>query len=306
MADSILGPSQGETVLEGSTAPVANPKYAKYYEMNKATSEAGTSDGDAGEDSGSQGAGETTAGKPPAPKPEKAKQEDQGHKSGYDRRIGVLTAREKAANEQIRALEARLAALETPVQTKPKLTRDNFLTQEEYDDHRDRELTERVRNDLQKESLEGQKKAQEQNAFKSGWVDSVNKLYTTPEKKAAFSDLVRNSPDNLHKDVHEYIRSTEVGPMMLEAFLLRPDFAEQVKAMPSAKRAATLMRLEEGIIGHLEDQQAGSSQTRTPSRVTAAPTPIGVVGGNASGIPDPDSLPSLDRVRAYKKNRFER
>lgn len=311
MADNIAPESsQTQSTPEQIVAPVSQTpdRYSRYRELNKAPESAGSESGTPVGQTNTTGGvkQETTATPAAAKKTESAPKE---HESGYDRRIRVLTAREKAANERNAALEARLNALEgklTPQQ--PKLTRDNFLTDSEYDAYREKELLGKVTGELQTRESQRQQEEAKQREFKSSWADRVNTIYTDPVRKQAFADLVRESPDNLHSDVHDYVKTSNVGPMMLEAFLMRPDFAEQVSQMPAIKRAATLMRLEDGINEHLATRATTPPAPSRPaaSQVSRAPAPVGPVGVSSAGTVDPNSLPSEDRVRAYKQKRFGR
>jgi hypothetical protein len=158
-----------------------------------------------------------------------------------------------------------------------------------------------------------QEQEQAQQAFRQHWTTMVESNFGSPEDKAEFIQLVQNTPDTLNKGIHEFIQNSDVGPRMLHAMLLRPDYVEALNKMPESVRTARLVQLETAIYTHLqgESETQQTTQPSVPIRQTAAqpqkasraPAPIGSIGNNGSSAPLSDQ-PDIDQVMAYKRKKF--
>ncbi len=241
----------------------------------------------------------------------------------WDRRVRVLTAQKKtqaeAHNRDMANMQRMLQELQDKVEGKgkeqPKAKRENFVSDEEWINHQIKtgteETTSRHMQELQRKQEEEQAHSQALNTFRQNWTTKVDSNFDNADDKAEFIQLVQGTPDNLHKGIHEFLQNSEVGPRMLHAMLLRPDYVEALNNMPDSVRTARLTQLETSIYNHLQNeyakqqqpqQTAPSRQNATP-KVSKAPAPIGSVGNSGSSV-SPNDLPDIDQVMAYKKKKF--
>lgn len=217
-------------------------------------------------------------------------QPGESHK-GFLRRIDVLTSRNKK-------LEERLANLEksnVPTKVEPKLTKDNFVSDAEYQEYLiDQKVQERMEKMNAKQSESQAKQSEESERFREFQNSWARKVQTTltPEEAQELSELTQDESIYLHKDIHEVIAYSDMGAKMVRELLLRPEAIQALNAMPSAIRGAKLMQLE----SYLRE----SGKKAESKKVSNAPAPIGLVGVGASntGEPSPES-----EVEQYRKRK---
>jgi hypothetical protein len=247
----------------------------------------------------------------------------------WDRRVRVLTAQKKSQADaharDMQEMRKQLQDLQDKIEghgkEQPKAKRENFVSDEEWIDHRIKtgteEITQKQMQDYQRQQTERQEQEQAQQAFRQNWTTIVESNFGSPEDKAEFIHLVQNTPDTLNKGIHEFIQNSDVGPRMLHAMLLRPDYVEALNKMPESVRTARLVQLETAIYTHLQgesEKQQATVQTTQPSvpirqtaaqpqKASRAPAPIGSVGNSGSSASLSDQ-PDIDQVMAYKRKKF--
>ena len=177
-------------------------------------------------------------------------EERKGKELEWDRRVRVLTAQKKSQAEaharDMQNLQKQMQELQAKFDGKanetPKAKRENFVSDEEWIEHQVKtgatEATQKQMQEFQRQQEERQVQEQEQQAFKQGWTAKVESNFDSPEDKAEFIQLVQETPDTLHKGIHEFIQNSDVGPRMLHAMLLRPDYVEALNKMPESVRTA--------------------------------------------------------------------
>lgn len=227
--------------------------------------------------------------------------------SGYDRRVRVLTAREKQANERAKALKIRVKELEAELEkgkSVPKLTEAHFTSKEEFDEYeQNRRMDARLNTDKVKDLQEAIRQ-EESTAFKAKWQAKIENYYETPQQVAAYRQAIRQIPDGAFTEqVQEFVGHSQMGPVILEYLGINPKVAVQLSGMPATLQTLQLARLEEQLWRHLntpaEPQQAPSQSSQAPRKQSNAPAPIGPIGAN-TGTPAPmDGSP--DSVRSYKR-----
>lgn len=295
---SIMDPQVG---TDQSPAPKMTDRLAYYESLNQEPEGAGTPEVT---DSETQNTGNKVDPTPAVSGTETQAPQVDPRKEGLApqeiRRISVLTARAKAAEEESRSLKSRLADLEAKVNQKPELTRDHFRDETAYEAHREQQLLEKAQSAFDKRHTEEALARQEQQAFKASWATRSQSLMA-PQELQEFAELVQATPDILHEDVHDYIKESEVGPVMLKALLLEPDFAHKLSAMKPINRASMLLKLEAGIIASYQSRQQPAAPAAP--QVTRAPTPVGTVPGGSGATTSGDE-DTHAQVAAYKRSRF--
>jgi hypothetical protein len=218
-------------------------------------------------------------------------QPGESHK-GFLKRIDILTSRNKK-------LEERLANLEKSSETKkvePKLTKDNFINEAEYQEYLiDQKVQERLDKMSAKQSESQAKQSEEaerSREFQSSWAKRVQTTLT-PIEAQELADLTQDESIDLHDDIHEVISYSDLGPKILRELLLRPEAIKTLNAMPSSIRGAKLMQLE----SYLRE----SGKKDTTKKVSTAPDPIGMVGVGAST--NTGELTEAQKVEQYRKNK---
>lgn len=221
-----------------------------------------------------------------------AEQQPGESNKGFLRRIDVLTSRNKKLEEQFANLKK---SLEAP-KAEPKLTKDNFVSEAEFQEYLiDQKVQERLDKLNAKQYEDHAKQEDESNRsreFQNSWAKKVQTTLT-PEEAQELSELTQDESIDLHNDIHEVIGYSDMGAKMLRELLLRPEAIKTLNAMPSAIRGAKLMQLE----SYLREQ----GKKPDTKKVSNAPDPIGMVGVGAStntGEPSPES-----EVEQYRKRK---
>jgi len=229
----------------------------------------------------------------PTPKAETKVDESQPKKSGYERRIGVLTNRNKM-------LEDRLAKLEAAQNQKPEkvLTRENFLTDAEYGAYKDEQLEKRILGKVQP-----QQQAPQDDGFKRSWNEKVNSTLNEDERGELF-DLIGAYKDDpafqIHEDLNEFFAHSPVGARAMLDLLNRPAVLQEINNMPAYQRYDALRTIEQGLT-------ARTQKVPQPAKpvVSKAPSPIGTIGntGMPAGI-DTDQENDPRQVQSYYMKRY--
>ncbi len=324
-------PSVNDQATESQNKP--DSKYSRYYEINgnedkpaKAGTKAGNEFGKPKVEKSTSGDGtQSKAGDSSAPTKEPEQKQAREKIPDWQRRINTLTAREKAQAEkhakEIDDMRTKYEELSAKVSAKekPKLERKNFANDEEWIDHvateKANKFIEKRLNERDKLELEHAQKQEEQQRFQSSWDERLKANYPNPELVSEFTELVNSTPDNLHQDIHDFVRYSQVGPRMLHAMLLRPDYLQELNRLPSSVRTARLAQLEDAVYGVIESENKETQKLNSPSAPTVpavpkktvsnAPDPIGRVGvsGSSTSLDEQDSQAA---VLAYKRKRFGR
>lgn len=213
------------------------------------------------------------------------------HKPRWQKRIDKQSAK-------IKMLEAQLAQLneeKSKHKEMPKYKRDNFVTEEEYDEYNDKrtesmfnkQLTERKEREL----LDAKRMAEDE-AFNNNWQEKVNSNFEgDQEGYAEFAQLIKQNSKTIngwHQDIHDYMEATDVGPRMMQVMLIRPDIAEQMSNAKPIVRMKLLNKLESEIEAVMYQPRANQTTSAKPA-VSKAPAPIGTVGTSGNVLSDDES-----------------
>jgi hypothetical protein len=310
-------------VAEGSQDPSAqiqtaqsqnqagDDQYAKYFKMNgldeggnplETTDPEATAERAINKD-------QAQPAEPQKAKPEQQAEQPRQKQSGHERRIEVLTARTKQDKEKIGRLESEIAKLKE-AKPQPKLSRDHFATEDEYEDHRDAVRKEDLKREVRLENLQEQLEETSASNFKQTWTQKVSAFYQAPEDVQRYRQTLqwaKANGVNPHQDVHDYVQDVEVGPVMLEYLLSNPQVLNAINGSKPVVRASRLMQLEQAILQSLQSPPSEQPQSRTPQtqqRVSRAPDPVGQVGNG--GAPASSDGDTVAEVRRYKQQTYGR
>lgn len=276
-------------------------KYADYYEMNV----------DSAEDTGNIEATETVVeDKPVDKKPTEPKEpvaeelsteEKPTHVPNWKKKIDKQTKRIAELQEELKKLKEGNGG-----QQKPKYTRDNFVNDEEYEEWRDKSVTQRIRDELKQEMLESEmrrmeeeRRRDEDDGFRESWAKKVKANYDVNSKEyQEYLTIAQDSAylNSLPQAVHDYVEGTDFGPLMIHVLKYRPDLIEAIAHSKPIVQTRTLMRLESEIEAAYKGKQAEQKPTEQTKKVSSAPAPIGNVGVSGSTTSEDE-----DDATAYAK-----
>lgn len=299
---------------QGQQAPVSQQmpdRYADYLEDNADPVDAGTSDEPAVEPQDDSVAVKTPeARKPQEQKPNAGDAKKEGQKpSQQDEPAYVRKIRRQRA--QIGALEDRVRQLEAEkAKPAPKYSRDHFVSDEEYEDWREQQRTNRIRTDIAienaQEQIQNLSSEADETEFRESWNTKLSDNFEgDPEGLKHYVQTLRGLPANyLRPEIHEMIRSSGVGPRMLQVLGTYPHMAKELNAIKSpVVLGARLAKLESQVEYHLQRTRAQGQQAPAPAarqpQGPKAPPPIGPVGGN-HGSQEVDEEALYDQVRNKK------
>jgi hypothetical protein len=278
--------------------PKIADKYADYYDMNsETTTDVGTSE---------VKVEDKTEVKPvddKQPDDSSTPEEKPVHKPAWQKRIDKQTAK-------IKQLEAQLAEIQNVKANQkelPKYKRENFVSDDEYEQYRDQQLEANVNKkftETQEKQIIEAKRAAEEEAFNTTWQEKVKHNFDgDQEGYTEFAGLIRQNATAMskwHQDIHDFMEGTDYGPRMMQVLFYRPDIIEQINTAKPIVRMKILNNLESEIATVL--RQPKVAQQPAKPAVTKAPTPIGTVGSTGSVLSDDES----DDVayQRYMKKKF--
>lgn len=305
---------QNQTTVSQNQA--GGDKYSKYFKMN-GLDEGGNPLEDSQTDTGSATGSKAGTEAQPAPekKQEGTTQQPNKPRSGYERRIDVLTARDGKSKAEIRRLRAEIEALKQSAgEGGKKVSRENYVSDDEFQEDLRKETARAIKNEILLETKNSQLEQVENQVFKESWGDKVNAYYPDQESRVAYSTLLKQAKAagiNPHQDVHDYVQDSSIGPVLLEYLLRDPNALATINDAKPVVRATRLYQLEQGLMAYLQEQ-ANGQQAAAPSRqqpaqaparrVTQAPAPIGPVGNGGAAVAD--SGDSTSAVINYKRQRY--
>ena len=236
-----------------------------------------------------------------SPKPEtvaqssSTKQQPGESNSGYDRRIRSLT-------KQLRTTQEELAEIRASTEKKPagpELKRENFLTEDEWDDHR---ANKRVDAILEKRRLEEREQSQKQeiaknedDGFRKSWAEKVQRTMSADDIEALSLLSETYNGEQFSQHIHDVVTHSEMGPRIVYELLKSPDIVVELNRMPAIVAAQRLLEVEK----YLKRIDSAKKSKQTAS---AAPAPIGQVGGLGGHVSGTRS--TEDEAFAYNKRKY--
>ena len=304
---------------EGQQAPVSQQtpdRYAEYLELD-ADAEGNGNPPETSEENLEEGETEKTPAEAPKPKDGQKQNVAPAKKEGQD--PGQQQHEEPAYVRKIRRQRAKIGELQARIEQlttekskpAPKYTRDNFVSDEEYEEWREQQRTNRIRTDLAIDSVNEQiqnlSAEAEDVEFRETWQEKLTRNFEGDEDglKHYVETLHKLPPNYLRPEIHEMVRSSEVGPRMLQVLGTYPHVAKELNAIKSpVVLGARLAKLESQVEYHLQrtrqQGRAPQGQLQQPQRqVPKAPPPIGSVGGN-HGASEVDEDVLYDQLRRKK------
>jgi len=261
-------------------------EYADYYEINAEPSEtAGTVTPEPAK------VEEKPADNKPEAKPQASdlspEKPQPQHVPNWKKKIDKQT-------KQIAELRAELEKTKgSDGQKQTKYTRENFVNDEEFEAWREKSVTQRIRDELKQEMLEKelQRAEQEKNeveheAFRESWQQKVKSNYDVNSTEfAEYTQIARNQDylASLPEAVHDFVESTEYGPLMIHVLYYRPDLVTALANSKPIAQTRTLMRLESEIEAAYKGKASESKQVSAPApkkeipAISKAPAPIGSI-----------------------------
>lgn len=282
-------------------------KYAEYMELNP---EDGKAEGTADHETGSKST-EPTADVKPVVEPSTTTKQESEHIPNWRKKIGKQTAQIKTLRAELEALKAKQG---TNPQSQQKYTRNNFVTDEEYETYLDENLDKRVESKVTANSIQdrqAQLEALESSAnsekFRNEWAEKVQANYgDNAEDLAVLTGITSDHKflETLPEVVHDYMESTPLAPVMMHVLYLRPDLVERIASAKPIVQAKMLWDLDNEI----KDASRGNSKSMelTVKPISKAPAPIGKVVTDGSTTTSDEESDEATYNRLLKKRQQSR
>ena len=235
---------------------------------------------------------------------------DHAEPKGYKRRVDTLTSRNKALEQEMANLRAEFQGLKNPKPAEKPVTKDMFLSDEDYYDHiadqkANAALDKRLAQEGQRASQQS-KAQQELAAQQNSWQGKVAQTYGgDPNEVARVNALLAENSDALNAmpaDVHDFIDDSPQGVKIMEMVVSDPALQEYLAGIKSPTyRAAELRVLEQ----FLSNQLSASARKAAPA-VSRAPTPIGSIAAVGGTVTSDEDVPFRDRLLRKQKLRASR
>ncbi len=242
------------------------------------------------EDSGD----EQPTGDPPAPetKPEGGEKEPE-KKSGVQRRIDQLTAKNKKTEAVVADRDSEIAklksdAVKSKLEGVPRPSRDDFESEPEYLDAYDKYTDAR-------QELKQHEKVPAQPAVPAVEETEEMKTYLAraegmdAEKYPDLDKALKGDGVDFSGLSAQFVQTSEVGPQMAYHLYKNKDLATKIADMSVAQATRELTKLETEIV-----------KASTPKKGSGAPPPIKPVGGD--GGPSAKTLEKMD-MKDFAKSR---
>lgn len=243
------------------------------------------------------------------PKPEAVTQENGQtgkSKSGYDRRISVLTKREKEAQEKLRQLEKEVAELRKGKSEPKKFSRESCASDEEYMEHLAEQKAEaKVREYM---DVTGKKNEaaindyQKQIQFEKTWQEKQKKVFGGNEAaRQQYLELQQSvDPEEIDSDTYDFIAESPVAPLLHAVILSDAELRERLNSMTPIRRGNILLEIERRIEASM---QGGQGSVSKPQKATTnAPDPVGSVSTGGSSLSDSE-LSWKEQLQKHAQNR---
>ena len=284
--------------VETEPTPETQSRYADYYELNAdEAKEAGTS-ADETTESKEETAGDKSEVVEPEPeslgsdegKEEAAKESDtpsEGRKSGWQRSVDRLTRQRNSEREKNAKLQERIKELESQKPKETKVSKDSYLTEEEYQDARlDAKLADRLAERDRQNEISRLKQESENvstDGFGERWQIKVEEAFPDPEMRADYNKLISSVDYTPSKDVHEYMDDSPVGPQIMAVLSANESIRSQVENSGLLKKASLLGQIEASLMSE------NTESPEKPNETTQAPKPTGDVSASSDGVSGDDA-----------------
>jgi len=257
-------PTEDAQVEVGQVDVKVEPEAVRTEELG--SSEADTSTGDVSDSS-------TNKAKQESAKPEKQGMPPKAQKA-FDKR----TAQLRTAQEKLEVAKAKLAKYEEAEKASSSVDEQSFVSNKELVDHQvktglNSALKEAAEADATAASEEVVQLSNE--AFKADWNVKVGIHFDTPEKLNGYRARLQSRGavlNTMGEDVREFMETSDVGPLIADAFLQQPQYVAQINALPTLRKGKVMQELEHAL------SQAPQVSTGTQFQaVPVAADPVGEV-----------------------------
>lgn len=237
--------------------------------------------------------------------PEIAKQEKPqqanpkvGLPKGVQRRID-------SQHRELQTLKQKYAELEAmqnaPKPTeKPKLKRENFVSEEDYISH----VAEQKADELMAKKLAEYEERNQTRSTESRESQAVveriakkklEEFASDPDALDEFEELASTAPDNLPDDVHDFVLKSPHGLRILHILFRNPQLVDYFNGLDAIDRRLELRDMQKAV-----DERLSAPIEEPKRNVTKAPAPIGAVG--VGGIAKTNGEMSMqERLLARRK-----
>lgn len=234
-----------------------------------------------------------------------AEKEKPKKKSGFQRRIDKLNARETVQRERADRLEAELAALKASKQDakveSPKAEAGE-PNPDDFEDHRSyvRAVAKYEAQQLLKEEKAKTEKSELESSHAAQMKAHFDRVKTFADKTSDWEDALAEVEDiQFSPTAQDVITSSELGPELIYELAKNRQEAERIAKLPPLAAARELGRLEAKILSR-------TSEAKEPKKTTNAPKPINPTGSKGGAVErniyDPNiSQADYERVRMKQR-----
>jgi hypothetical protein len=206
---------------------------------------------------------------------------------------------EKKHREAIEALKQQIEEIKKINSKTPELKQSNFDTIEEWEDYKDQQRTEKIKEDLRKEELQ-RLEQQEELHHKANEISSrVNELIPDKQDRELYNNMVKQAvdlgiDDFLNKEnkgpiIKSFIADSQIGPLVLQHLLGYPEELERIYKLTDVTDKKLELKLIERDIKQsvmFKRQQQSQNQTSVKQEKTNIPVlgKLGTQGTNNSNV----------------------
>jgi hypothetical protein len=284
--------------VETEPTPETQSRYADYYELNADESKEAGSSEDKEEVSTEEPVGDKSEEVAPEPESlgsdestdETAKDSDkpsEGKKSGWQRSVDRLTRQRNSEREKNAKLADRIKELESQKPKETKVSKDSYLTDEEYQDARlEAKLEDKLAEKDRQSEISRLKQETESSAaegFGERWHIKVEEAFPDPEMREDYNKLINSVDYTPSKDVHEFLDDSVKGPQILAVLKANETVRSQVENSGMLKKASLLGQIEANLMA------MDTESPEQPKETTQAPNPTGDVSSSSDAVSGDDA-----------------
>jgi hypothetical protein len=220
-----------------------------------------------------------------------------------------LAAKDRKHAEELANIRKEIAEMkEGKNASEPKVTKDNFETEEDYIAYKAREEALKLYNEMQKQSENVANESRQVEQRTAAVANKVETLFSNPEEKKQYVDMVQHAVDvglgdflnneNKERTIMSFIDNSPIGPRILQHLIGFPDKLREIYE--------TTDIMDKKVELKLLEREIKAMMINKPVETKSAPSPKPVVIGKL-GAPaitaklssKEDDAESMRLIRGY-------
>ena len=221
-----------------------------------------------------------------------------------------LAIKEKKHADELALMKREIEALkQSTKKPDPIVDRENFATDAEYIAYKAREEAQKVFNEAQKAN---EQKNEESNRIAQRSVEVKNKvdtLFTTPEDKKLYTDMVQHAVDvglgdflnseNKERTIMTFIDNSPIGPKILQHLIGFPDKLKEIYETTDIMDKKVELKLLERELRYEMKTPPAKEKEKTPQPKPVVIGKLGSQTNNPSRSSREDDAEAMRLIRGY-------